>query len=125
MNAHEIIDTAAKLVSGDRKEAYGDVLESLGRVAVAWNAHLTIAGKGAAAVLDAVDVAWMMSGLKHARAYTGPHRIDNYIDAVGWAAVAGEAVERLQGRSDKAPEQASQPEQANASTATKLPGASL
>ena len=96
MNANEIIRKASDLVGGDRKEAYGDALDGLNRIAVLWNAHIIASGNGLTKPLTAVDVAWMMVSLKHARAFTGPHRDDNYIDAAGWAAIAGEAAARLQ-----------------------------
>jgi hypothetical protein len=95
MKAHEIASAASGLVGGDRKAAYGDVLEGLARVAALWNGLLAAAGKAPAQPINEHDVAQMMVSLKQARAYTGPHRIDNHIDASGWAAVAGEAAARL------------------------------
>lgn len=95
MKAHEIASTASGLVGGDRKEAYGDVLDGLARVALMWNGLLTIAGKAPKQPINEHDVAQMMVSLKQARAYTGPHRLDNHIDESGWAAVAGEAAARL------------------------------
>ena len=95
MKAKAIASQAAELVGGDRKEAYGDVLNGLGRIALMWNGLLTIAGKAPARPLDEHDVAQMMVSLKQARAYTGPLRLDNHIDAAGWSAIAGEAAARL------------------------------
>jgi|AraplaDrversion2_2_1032049.scaffolds.fasta_scaffold72379_2 hypothetical protein len=95
MKAKAIASQAADLVSGDRKEAYGDVLNGLGRIALMWNGLLTIAGKAPARPLNEHDVAQMMVSLKQARAYTGPLRLDNHIDAAGWSAIAGEAAARL------------------------------
>ena len=95
MRANAIAVQAADLVGGDRKEAYGDTLLGLERIALMWNGLLAIAGKAPKRPIDAHDVAQMMVGLKQARAYTGPHRIDNHIDAAGWSAVAGEAASRL------------------------------
>lgn len=86
---------AALLVSGDRQEAYGDVMLGLGRIALMWNGLLTIAGKAPKRPIDEHDVAQMMVSLKQARAYTGPLRIDNHIDEAGWSAIAGEAASRL------------------------------
>jgi hypothetical protein len=95
MKAKAVATAAADLVGGDRKEAYGDVLNGLGRIALLWNGLLTIAGKAPARPLNEHDVAQMMASMKQARAYTGPLRIDNHIDHAGWAAVAGEAASRL------------------------------
>ena len=97
MRADEIINKTSELVSGDRKEAYGDVMLGLTRIAGIWNALMGAAGKAPARPLDAHDVAQMMVGLKQARAYTGPLRFDNFIDAAGWSAIAGEAAARTRG----------------------------
>ena len=95
MNAHEIAASAAKLVGGDRKAAYGDVVSGLSKVADVWNGILDAAGKAPAEPLNAQDVAQLMVGLKIARSYTGAFRLDNFIDAAGWSAVAGEAAAYL------------------------------
>jgi len=95
MKAKDIASSAASLVGGDRKEAYGDVILGLDRIALMWTAVLAIAGKAPKKPIDAHDVAQMMVGLKQARAYTGPLRLDNHIDEAGWAAIAGEAASRL------------------------------
>lgn len=95
MKARAIATAAAKLVGGDRKEAYGDVLLGLERIALMWNGLLAIAGKAPKQPINAHDVAQMMVCLKQARAYTGPLRIDNHIDAAGWSSVAGEAASRI------------------------------
>jgi hypothetical protein len=95
MKAEAIALKAAELVGGDRKEAYGDVLNGLARIALMWNGLLAIAGKAPARPLNEHDVAQMMVSLKQARAYTGPLRLDNHIDAAGWSAIAGEAAARL------------------------------
>ncbi len=91
MKAHTITEKATKLVSGDRKAAYGDVTEGIERIAAVWNGILLAAGAAPSRPLTAHDVANLMEGLKIARRYTGPYREDNYIDGAGWAAVAGEA----------------------------------
>jgi hypothetical protein len=98
VNASSIIERTADLVGGDRKAAYGDVMNGLGRIALMWNGILTIAGKAPARPLDEHDVAQMMVGLKQARAYTGPLRLDNHIDMAGWSAIAGEAASRREAK---------------------------
>lgn len=96
MKAQAIASAAADLVGGDRQEAYGDVLLGLQRIALMWNGLLAIAGKAPKTPINAHDVAQMMVSLKQARAYTGPLRLDNHIDAAGWSAIAGEAAARLE-----------------------------
>jgi hypothetical protein len=98
VKAEGIAQKATRLVSGDRKAAYGDVMDGLAKIAVLWNALLTAAGKAPARPLDEHDVGQMMVNLKQARSYTGPHRADNHVDQAGWSSVAGEAAERLSRR---------------------------
>lgn len=98
MKAKTFASAAAELVGGDRKAAYGDVYDGLTRIADVWNGILDAAGKSPAEPLNAHDVGQLMVGLKIARAYTGPFKADNFVDAAGWSAVAGEAAFRLEGR---------------------------
>lgn len=96
MKAGQIIESAAALVGGDRRDAYGaDPMPGFAKIATLWNGLLIIAGKATASPIDEHDVAQMMVSLKQARAYTGPLRLDHYIDEAGWAALAGEAAVRL------------------------------
>lgn len=98
MKAGQIIESAAALVGGDRKDAYGaDPMPGFARIALLWNGLLAVAGKAPKQPIDEHDVAQMMVSLKQARAYTGPLRLDHYIDEAGWAALAGEAAARLRG----------------------------
>lgn len=95
MIAKEIIEAAGVLVGGDRKAAYGDVVSGLTRAAIYWNAHLHATGNAPPSALTAEDVAKLMVLFKLARSETGPFRMDNYVDMVGWSGVAGEAAQRL------------------------------
>jgi hypothetical protein len=95
MKIDDIMSAASALVSGDRRAAYGDPLDGFTRIAIFWNAHLHATGAAGPRPITALDVAWMMLEVKHGRAYTGPHRDDNYIDAAGFAGVAGEIASRL------------------------------
>lgn len=96
MKAQAIASAAADLVGGDRKQAYGDVVSGFTRIAILWTAHLHATGNPPPRPLTALDVAWMMLEVKHGRAYTGPFKMDNYVDAAGFAACGGEVAERLQ-----------------------------
>ena len=94
MKAKAIAQKATDLVGGDRKEAYGDVIDGLTKIAVYWNAELEATGNAPPRPLAPADVAKFMILLKLARADTGPFRIDNYVDMSGWSAIAGEAASR-------------------------------
>lgn len=80
MKKHEIAQTAANLVGGNRNTTHGNALENHQKIAAVWNGILIAAGKRSMLPLDAHDVANMMEGLKIARRYLG----------AGYAAVAGE-----------------------------------
>jgi hypothetical protein len=87
MQAVEILTTAANLVGGDRAKTHGDRYINHGKIASLWNAYLS----NHAGPLDPTDVANMMILLKIARTQSGgTHNDDNYIDAAGYAGVAGE-----------------------------------
>ena len=86
--AKKIAATAARLVGGDRARKHGDKLVNHGNIAALWSAYL--ARRGAAVTLTPADVALMMVLLKVARTLSGAHNPDDYIDAAGYAACAGE-----------------------------------
>jgi hypothetical protein len=86
----EYLATASKLVCGDRNKEYGDPFENLGDCAELWSAYLRKKYGGKVGYLTAEDVAWMNVLQKMARSFHGPAKADTYIDAAGYAAIAGE-----------------------------------
>jgi hypothetical protein len=88
MKASETLETAASLISGDRKEKHGDMFHSHNLIAKFWTAYL-------GSTINAHDVACLMILLKVARTKCGEINPDDYIDMAGYAAIAGELVERL------------------------------
>ena len=97
MRAVEILTTAAQLVGGDRAKTHGDKYLNHAKIARLWNAYIENKLGGSedtpmfGADLDPTDVANMMILLKIARTQSGgTHNDDNYIDAAGYAGVAGE-----------------------------------
>lgn len=87
MKAVDIIRKAADIVGGDRNRSHGDKMQSHQNIAALWNAYLE-------EVLDRhltpKDVAVMMVLLKVARTKTGEFNLDDYIDMVGYAGIAGD-----------------------------------
>jgi hypothetical protein len=79
----KIIDEAKRLVSKDRESDYGNKRKSHENVAKLWSAYLNIE-------ITPHDAAILMCLLKIARTQLGKNRIDNYVDLVGYAAIAGE-----------------------------------
>ena len=89
MKAVNVCQRAATLVGGERAEAYGDMHANMQRVAEMWSSYLGVEG-----VIRGTDVAVMMAILKICRIRTGSHQQDNFIDLVGYGAIAGELAER-------------------------------
>lgn len=89
MKAHEIARMAAALVKGARDESHGDKLKNFQNIATLWNAYLKIRPDPEAEI-SPLDHAHMMVLLKIARTQLGAPNVDDWIDAAGYAACAGE-----------------------------------
>lgn len=87
VTADEILKTAASLVCGERAKQHGDMHSCFDKVAQLWDAYLAIRSE---ARFTPHDVACMMELLKIARRHSGTSNPDDYIDAAGYAAIAGE-----------------------------------
>ena len=95
MNTTEILEKTKKLVSESRHDKHGDKVinhENIGRL---WNAYLANKFKLNLNLLPE-DVANLMTLLKIARTQAGKHNLDDYIDACGYSAIAGEIAEARQ-----------------------------
>lgn len=78
-----ILSAAMQCICKDREDLYGSPKESFEKTAKLWSAYI---GFG----ISAEDVAIMMTLLKISRISTGKTNYDNYIDAAGYIAIAGE-----------------------------------
>ena len=85
MKAQETLKIASSLISGDRAKKHGDMFDSHDLIAKLWSVYI---GK----TIEAHDVACMMALLKIARTQCGETNPDDYVDAAGYAAIAGELV---------------------------------
>ena len=90
MTRPEILDTAKKMVCGEREGEYGSPENNFAAIARRWNAHVANRYPDAALTLDALDVALMMTDLKQARIETGTAKEDSFVDAAGYLACGGE-----------------------------------
>ena len=90
ISKEEILKKAKDLISGDRNDTHGDAFQNHAEIAEFWNIFLD--GKlRPMANITAQDVAIMMILLKVSRSTQGEKfNIDNFIDMVGYAAIAGE-----------------------------------
>jgi hypothetical protein len=83
----KLLSQASALVDGDREKEHGDFRVNAVRIARYWNAHLDLPEQ--MSILP-TDVPVMMTLLKAARLAQNPDRMDNYRDAAGYIALAGE-----------------------------------
>lgn len=77
----EILDRAKTLITGDRAKQHGDLVANHQNIAGLWSSYLNHE-------LSAYDVAVMMALLKIARTKTGTFNEDDYVDAIGYLAIA-------------------------------------
>ena len=85
----QILKRAAEVTGGERQDSYGPVKDNLSNIAEFWQVYLT-QRNGTLVIVEAQDVAWMMTMLKAARSMGRGYHEDNYVDAAAYAAIAGE-----------------------------------
>ena len=95
MNTTDILEKTKKLVSKDREEKHGNKVRNHENIASLWSAYFQNKYKLNILVLPE-DVANLMTLLKIARTQAGKHNLDDYIDACGYSAIAGEIAEARQ-----------------------------
>ena len=95
MNTTDILKKTEKLVSKDREDKHGNKIINHENIARLWSAYFQNKYKINIIVLPE-DVANLMTLLKIARTQAGKHNLDDYIDACGYSAIAGEIAEDRQ-----------------------------
>ena len=93
MNTTKILEQTKKLVSTDREDKHGDKVVNHENIARLWSGYIQNKTKLNINILPE-DVANMMALLKIARTQAGQHNIDDYVDACGYSAIAGEIAQR-------------------------------
>lgn len=83
MKAKDILEQAASLVSGDRRETHGDAKASYQFIASIWSARLGV-------TVTAADVCWMMTDVKYSRSKFGAFNNDDFVDGAGYIGLAAE-----------------------------------
>jgi Domain of unknown function (DUF6378) len=86
MKRDEILKATIRAV-GDRDRRYGEPEDNFRRIAILWNGWMNIRKVGE---LTGVDVAVMLMLMKVGRAAGNGEHVDNFVDAAGYAACAGE-----------------------------------
>jgi hypothetical protein len=92
MKAQQNLDTAAELVGGDRAKQHGDARRLHEQVARLWREYLDDGGP-VRVDIDAADVLAMLALLKLARTQHGEFNRDDWVDALGYVALAGQVAE--------------------------------
>ncbi len=93
MKASEIACAAAALLEGDRQRTHGDKRTNHANIAALWDGYMARRFGLATGSVQPRDVACLMVLLKVARTLAGQHNPDDYVDMVGYAAIAGELAE--------------------------------
>ena len=78
-----VLEIARSIITGDRARQYGPAQKNHQTIADLWSFFID-------AEIDAVQAATMMALLKVARMKADPKKEDNYIDAIGYLAIAYE-----------------------------------
>ena len=93
MNHSDILKTALDLLDGDRAEKHGGIsLEAFEGVSIYWQEYLRGVMKRDETdypILQAYDIPHLMMLYKIARMQQGQFNNDDYVDAAGYAAIAG------------------------------------
>lgn len=84
------LDSAKRIIYGDREKTYGSPARNLECVARMWSAYLDtkLSANAGKLAINSKDVCAMMNLLKTARFANDPEHIDNVVDGIGyWALV--------------------------------------
>ncbi len=92
-NKKDYLKEAELLIHGDREADYGDNLLNHRRIATMWN---VILGKKLITPIEPEEVAACMIGLKVARLSEDTKKKDSWVDVVGYGALGGEMVSRVE-----------------------------
>lgn len=82
-----LLDEAKRIITQDRQDIHGAPEDTFHLISEYWTCYL-------ANPISAADVAVMMTLMKIARLQKNPNHGDNVLDLLGYAAIAGELIER-------------------------------
>ena len=93
MNTTDILKKTEKLVSKDREDKHGDKVVNHENISRLWTGYLQNKTKLSIVILPE-DVANLMTLLKIARSQGGSFNLDDFVDACGYSAIAGEIISK-------------------------------
>jgi hypothetical protein len=85
-----LLEEAETIINGNRRQTYGEPEQNFERIALLWNAWLSITEQRDA--IEPREVALMMTLVKLARLAETPDHRDSIVDMIGYAACYGELV---------------------------------
>lgn len=94
----DILDEAKRIITSDRNNQYGEPEDSFPIIAKYWTTYIQSKYGELFPDISDIDVATMLSLFKIARNSYGDGKLDNYIDLIGYAAIAGELYEKRQSK---------------------------
>lgn len=83
----DVLQTASRLIHGDRQQDYGEPIDSFTRLAAAFNIVLEGEGLG---TISPTGAAKLMIALKFSRLAGGDNKDDTWVDLAGYAALGAE-----------------------------------
>lgn len=84
----DILDLAKGVIVNDRNKTYGEPENIFPLIAECWSTYLRESLHDADVYISDTDVAVMMALMKIARIMSNPGHMDNYVDAIGYLAIA-------------------------------------
>lgn len=87
MKREEVLEIAKKTICQDRQDTYGNAENCFSDIAKSWSVYKDIE-------FSELDVAVMMCYLKLARLKANPSHEDNFVDLIGYTALATEMVHK-------------------------------
>jgi hypothetical protein len=83
MNRQEVVEAALDCITNDRANQYGKAEDNFDNIARLWSAYLKVD-------ISKLEVSMLMVLLKVARTTSSPEHSDNYVDMIGYSAIASE-----------------------------------
>lgn len=81
------------IICNDRQDVHGNPENTFGLIADYWSVYLSHSTENMI-LIDASDVAIMMTLFKIARLQVNPQHRDNILDGIGYLAIAGELIDQ-------------------------------
>ena len=99
MNRAEYLAKTEQIICREREDIHGAPENTHALIAEYWSVYLS-GDMGKPVLIDAADVAIMMTLFKIARMQVNPNHSDNIVDGIGYLAIAGEIIDGVVGNDE-------------------------